>query len=227
MYKKLMIFAGGAGIGGLIGFLATKSVYDKVNERDILDCQAYYQEKIDKLEADLKESKANETMAKLQIEPEKPGRKVEKDKKKETERVEPGKTRDYGSYFGKIEDEEYGPEDDSPEDDDEDSVEADFRAGERSNREMKSQNIRMIRAEEFGDDCRFEPKTLFYYAGDDVLATEEDEEISDISRVVGNALDKFGFRNNAERVIYVRNPDFGTDYEIRKVDGFFSEQRGV
>lgn len=226
MYKKLMIFAGGAGIGGLIGFLVTKSVYDKLNNRDIQECEAFYQEKLDKLEADLRESKANETMAKLQIEPEKPGRKVEKDKKKESEGNEARKTRDYGSYFGKIEDEEYGPEDDSPEDDDEDSAEADFRAGERSNREMKGQSIRLIRAEEFGDDCRFEPKTLFYYAGDDILATEEDEEISDVTRVVGNSLDKFGFRVNTERVIYVRNPDFGADYEIQKVDGFFSEQRG-
>lgn len=225
MYKNVLIFAAGGFLGGLIGYLATKSVYEKANEHDIEEYKAYYQEKIDILEANLKEAKTDATMAKLEIEPKKPVKAVEKDEKSEFKEVESRKSRDYHSYFGNIEDEEVGPEDDFVEDEDAGNVDADFRAGERVSLDMKTQNIKLIRADEFGDDCRFEPKTLFYYAGDDVLATEEDEEITDISRTVGNALDKYGFRTNGERVIYVRNPNFATDYEIQKVDGFFSEQR--
>ncbi len=229
MYRNVLIFACGGFLGGLIGYLTTKSAYEKANEHDIEEYKTYFQEKIDKLEADLKEARTNETMAKLEIKPKEPVKAVEKDKKSEFDDEETGKTRDYHSYFGNIEDEEVGPEeddaDDLEEDGDDQSIEEDFRAGERASLSMKGQNIKLIRADEFGDDCRFEPKMLFYYVGDDVLATEEDEEITDISRTVGNALDKFGFRTNSELVIYVRNPNFGTDYEIRKVDGFFSEQR--
>ena len=225
MYKNVLIFAAGGFLGGLIGYLATKSMYEKANEHDIEEYKAYYQEKIDILEANLKEAKTDATMAKLEIEPKKHVKAVEKDEKSEFKEVESGKSRDYHSYFGNIEDEEVGPEDDFVEDEDAGNVDSDFRAGERVSLDMKTQNIKLIRADEFGDDCRFEPKTLFYYAGDDVLATEEDEEITDISRTVGNALDKYGFRTNGERVIYVRNPNFATDYEIQKVNGFFSEQR--
>lgn len=229
MYKNVLIFVGGGFLGGLIGYLTTKSMYEKANEHDIEEYKAYFQEKIDDLEAKLKEAKTNETMAKLRIDPKKPVETVEELKKVENEEqsgaMERDETRDYHSYFGNIEDEEVGPEDDIPEDDDSEDAEADFRAGERASLDMKLGNIKLIRADEFGDDCRFEPKTLFYYAGDDVLATEEDEEITDISRTVGNALDKYGFRTNGERVIYVRNPNFATDYEIQKVDGFFSELR--
>lgn len=228
MYKNVLIFAGGGFLGGLIGYLTTKSAYEKANERDIEDYKRYFQEKIDELEAKLKEARTNETMAKLRIDPEKPVETLEEVKKEENEELrakDQSEPRDYHSYFGNIEDEEVGPEDDIAEDDDAESVDEDFRAGERASLDMKLGNIKLIRADEFGDDCRFEPKTLFYYAGDDVLATEEDEEITDISRTVGNALDKYGFRTNGERVIYVRNPNFSTDYEIQKVDGFFSEQR--
>lgn len=228
MYKNVLIFAGGGVLGSLIGYLTTKSAYEKANDRDIEDYKRYFQEKIDELEAKLKEAKTNETMAKLKIDPKKPVETLEEVKKEKSEELgaeDQGKTRDYHSYFGNIEDEEVGPEDDISEDDDAEGVEEDFRAGERASLSMKLGNIKLIRADEFGDDCRFEPKTLFYYAGDDVLATEEDEEITDISRTVGNSLDKYGFRTNDERVIYVRNPNFSTDYEIQKVDGFFSEQR--
>lgn len=69
----------------------------------------------------------------------------------------------------------------------------------------------------------FDKIALQYYFDDDILATEEDEEIDDVERILGDSLDKYGFRNNDESVIYVRNMAMGTDYEVFKVRASFGE----
>lgn len=69
----------------------------------------------------------------------------------------------------------------------------------------------------------FDKIALQYYFDDDILATEEDEEIDDVERILGDTLDKYGFRNNDESVIYVRNVAYGTDYEVFKVRAAFGE----
>jgi hypothetical protein len=225
MYRNVLIFAIGGTLGAGIGyFVAQKRAYEAC-DKEIAAYKEYCDDKIKQLEADLKESRTNETMAKLNVEPKKEEKKQNVDVSN-TEKLR--KPLNYHTFYEeKRANQEPFPGEDDEEEVDEDAVrdELDYRDGEKDIHELRGAGIKLIRAEEFGDDCRFEPKTLFYYAGDDVLATEEDEEILDISRTVGKCLDKYGFRSNAERVIYVRNGNFGADYEIQKVDGFFSEQK--
>lgn len=77
---------------------------------------------------------------------------------------------------------------------------------------------KLIPFEAFDNEYRgvYEKETLYYYVYDDVLATEDEEEVTDVNSLVGDALDKFGFRDNNEEVIYVRNFVLMTDYEIIK-----------
>lgn len=81
---------------------------------------------------------------------------------------------------------------------------------------------RIISADTMGDlDGTWDNKTLFYYAYNDVLTTEDGEVIDDIGLTVGDSLDKYGFSDDPnQREIIVQNFDFSTVYEIEKV---FSE----
>ena len=83
---------------------------------------------------------------------------------------------------------------------------------------------KIISAESFENEMRhFDKQQLYYYVGDETLATEEEEIIRNVDQVVGDALDKYGFRENDESIIYVRNLDFSTDYEIEKVYSRFGD----
>lgn len=86
---------------------------------------------------------------------------------------------------------------------------------------------KLISAESFDNDYpHFDKIELEYYTGDDVLVDiSSEEEIHDPERIVGDALDKFGFReNDEERVIFVRNFNHGADYEVSKVfSSFYGE----
>lgn len=65
-------------------------------------------------------------------------------------------------------------------------------------------------------------ENLFYYKVDDILANES-EEVLDVETFVGDALDKYGFRDNDEREIYVMNFALDTCYTVTKVDGSLSD----
>lgn len=69
----------------------------------------------------------------------------------------------------------------------------------------------------------FDKAELEYYTIDDVLIdARSEDEIHDPERIVGDCMDRFGFReNDDETVIFVRNFNHGTDYEITKIFGEF------
>lgn len=100
-------------------------------------------------------------------------------------------------------------------------------AGYQMTKEMaysKDKKPKIITGDSFYNEYpHFDKISLQYYFDDDILATEEDEEIDDVERVLGDTLDKYGFRNNDESVIYVRNLSMGTDYEVFKVRAAFGE----
>ena len=96
---------------------------------------------------------------------------------------------------------------------------------EETTKEMNSgKKPKLITSESFDDGYpHFDKVELEYYTVDDVLVDiSAEEEIADPERIVGDCLDKYGFRtNDEERVIFVRNFNHGTDYEISKVFGRF------
>ena len=67
-------------------------------------------------------------------------------------------------------------------------------------------------------DGSYEIKTLLYYQVNDVLADEDDHVIIDIPDQIGDALTKFGFKDNDENIIYVQNFKYHIVYEIQKIN---------
>ena len=83
---------------------------------------------------------------------------------------------------------------------------------------------KLISAESYDNEYNhFDKIELEYYTVDDILVdVRGEEEIHDPERIVGDCMDRFGFReNDNERVIFVRNFNHGADYEISKVFGEF------
>jgi len=103
--------------------------------------------------------------------------------------------------------------------------EDDFVEEPEINEEIKKyKKPRLIREEEYGELAGIEKQTLKYWTYDDVLTTEENEELKDQEFYVGDCLTKYGFKDNdEEREIFVRNGKLGTDYDIVKFDSSFAE----
>lgn len=76
---------------------------------------------------------------------------------------------------------------------------------------------KLISEDKFDEDDDYEKETLYYYNEDDVLTDESEQEIDNELYLLGDAMDKFDFRNSEERVIHVRNFELQTDYEVIKV----------
>lgn len=73
----------------------------------------------------------------------------------------------------------------------------------------------VISSEEFEMDADYEKESLIYYAGNDYLVNEDEDEAYEISIYIGReALDHFG--DEVEDTVYVRNERLRTDYEIHR-----------
>lgn len=66
-------------------------------------------------------------------------------------------------------------------------------------------------------------EVLYFYAYDEMLCDENEEPITEPAAIVGDCLDKYGFRDNEERIIFVMNYAINTAYEIQKVDASWTE----
>ena len=111
---------------------------------------------------------------------------------------------------------------DSDEDEEEERQEELYNEGLKASLEHEARRTmqpRIIKEDDYGNDGTLEQESLFYYQENDTLVTEDDEEIHDLPLVVGDCLDKFGFRDNNEKRICVRNYKLGKDYEVIKIDG--------
>lgn len=126
---------------------------------------------------------------------------------------------DYSGYSKAVKeyngDDEDPAESESPSDDIPEDVE-NYLDGKRDS-ETPRREPRLIKYEDFGELPYYDKITLLYYMDDEVLTTEDDEIIHHPEELLGDALTKFGFNRNDERVIFVRNEKRSTDYEIDKV----------
>lgn len=89
----------------------------------------------------------------------------------------------------------------------------------------KEKPPRLISSEEAGDLPPFvEHEVLFFYSYDEVLVDENDEEIENPEMLTGDCLDKYGFVDNEEKIIFVLNYELTTCYEIQKVRAAFGDR---
>lgn len=237
LLERALIFAVGAVTGGLPTFFITKKVVDKKHDREFEDLDQYYKEEISSLVARIE---ALEAMI--------PGAKVVRDipaDGKTDPRINthierssldiPSKRRvskrervDYGARYNASHDvidpaDEEHPEDDQPESD----------QGEYLTRDIRNNKGRapsFIKAADYGAEPGYTSQVLCYYTVNDVLTLEGDQDESllkdfdEVESMIGDALTRFGFKADDEEVIYIRNYDRLTDYQIIKV---FGEYRGT
>lgn len=64
---------------------------------------------------------------------------------------------------------------------------------------------------------------LNYFVEDEILADSNNEVVEKEYILIGNSIRDSGFNKNSEPVLYVRNYELSTDYEIAKVYGAYSE----
>lgn len=69
--------------------------------------------------------------------------------------------------------------------------------------------------EYFESEEAWDKDTLSYYEGDDTLVDERDKTVEDVEKYIGSRhLHMFGVLSNDKNIVYVRNPNINTDFEI-------------
>lgn len=79
-----------------------------------------------------------------------------------------------------------------------------------------------IKAEEFFEEEDFDKCNLTYYEADGVLA-DENEEPLDIDATIGREIIEIMKSDRDDNTFYVRNEKTGTDFEICREEGSYSE----
>lgn len=71
----------------------------------------------------------------------------------------------------------------------------------------------------------FTETTFTYYAGDDVLADEQDRMLGDVEQLLGaHNLDRFGHGSGDRNVVYVRNSKLEVDIEVVRSEGEYAQE---
>lgn len=75
----------------------------------------------------------------------------------------------------------------------------------------------------FDTEEDWEKSSLSYYQGDDTLVDEREQQVDDREKYIGGRhLEMFGVLSDDKRVVYVRNAQISTDFEIVLEQGKFS-----
>ena len=108
----------------------------------------------------------------------------------------------------------------------EDALAFDKLMHEQSMDEGYSDFPRTISASEMLNQNQWYSKvTLTYYAGDDVLTDDQDEPIEDPMDIIGEHFKElFGMNEDEPDIIYVRNDDTESDYEVVRVDASYGDR---
>lgn len=155
------------------------------------------------------------------------GSEVEGSGRREGTKYEVGET-------GELEGEPGGPTDEDPAtdpeerwDQEEEEAKRLYEEGKRESKERaanRSKPPKIISEADFWNKYpQYDAQTLMYYTEDDVLATEEDEEIFDVGMTIGDALERYGFMDNDESEIFVVNHRIGCRFQIQKVWGSYAD----
>lgn len=227
-------FVAGASIGALISHAVTKNKVTAEALKKIEDMHAYYEEEYGHIDISGEEPEEPEETE----EPVKDGAPPEiiTTRRSSGPIVKPSNISEYKDYTQYYNAKTDPAESEHPQDDE---VDENYSQGEYLTREIRQERSansskppKMIPYDECGADPAYRVVNLTYYTGDDILCESggefiyEQDDIDIINDLIGDALDKYGFRDSDEDLICVRNYAYGIDYEIVKVDGYYSDLVG-
>ena len=219
-------FACGTVIGGLISHFITKKKLTKECLDKIEVMHSYYEEEYGHIDIPKETSKETEkTITEEVIETKRSGEPIVK-------KTDISEYKDYTQYYNVVD-----PAEGEHPTDDEDFV--NYSQGDYLTREIKAERDanaskppKIIKIEDCGSDPAYRTINLNYYTGDGVLVECGGEfyygqdDIDILTDMIGDALDKYGFRENDEDEICVRNFSYMIDYDIVKIDGYYSDLVG-
>lgn len=242
--KNILLFVGGLAIGAAGGILGTKKYfegkYQKRYEEDHAQLEEYYHKK-DEYSRVPHEDPDDQDDEEKQVEGDsKPGGRMSPSEraeiKKKLMKNWEGTTNYAGMYREKngytdrglveaqhpLDQGEPGEED--PDDQDDEEIESPEEQAFNEHQRNKDRPPKLISDEAFSElPASIETGVLYYYAYDEMLCEENEEPVEEPERLVGDCLDKYGFRDNEERVIFVMNYALDTAYEIQKVDASWTD----
>lgn len=103
------------------------------------------------------------------------------------------------------------PEDDEPE------IDEDLEMFE-SHQKDRGREPRIISFDKMGElDNSYDNQVLYFYMYDDTVVDEDDNVIDEPHLLLGDCLEKYGFVDNDEKMIFVQNFRLRTVYEVEKV----------
>lgn len=75
---------------------------------------------------------------------------------------------------------------------------------------------KILNPESFGELAGYECESMLFYQHDRILVHEDETIVDDVTFLIGDALDRYGWADNDEECLYVRNYKLQRDYEIIK-----------
>lgn len=238
--KNILLFVGGLAIGGAAGVFGSmkyfQNKYQKQYEEDHAALEEYYhrtdeyargdhEDEEEEFEPDVNPS--TETNSR-------PGGRMSQEErdviKAKLNRNWEGTTNYAGMYRekngyteGKLAEAQHPldqgePGEEDPEDEELSTPEEDAFDDHQKN---KNRDPKIISADAYSElPAHIDKKVLYLYAYDETVVDEDndDEPIEDPERLIGDALTKYGFIDNDERIIFVMNYSLDTCYEVQKVD---------
>ena len=204
--KAVVSYILGAGVGSLVTFVATKKYYQKIANEEI---------------ASVKEAVLKRNAKLYSVEPdENPQPQDDEVEESETDEETIEKMTNYSKIYqggGEVDgilntlaEREHPDDDEKP--------------------KKKSRKApRIIKAADYDSYPEYRKLTVFYFVGDGIIADEDDEteleKLGTYNDLVGKCLEKYGFTDNDETVIFVRNEQIMADFEIMKNFGTFADVR--
>ena len=88
----------------------------------------------------------------------------------------------------------------------------------------KNRSPKIISQEAYSNlPANIEQEVLYFYYYDQMLTDENNEPIEEPAKIVGDALEKYGFIDNDELLIFVLNYELSTCYEIQKINSSWTD----
>lgn len=237
--KNILIFMSGAAVGATGMYFGVKKYFETKADLEIAEVKQVYEDRVNEIEyhkssieGDLegpKEIELKETVNRLNNKPDLTdytkyfngnGQKMDgvseilRDAKEEADAT--------GLSEEELAEME-GPQDDEPYTDEEDrdqtlEFEDHQLNGASKDAIISDKEPYEIEASDYELTCsNYEKQALLWYQFDEILADEDEEEVADTYRLIGNVLDTSGFTDNDVDAIYVRNDKTMVDYEITKI----------
>lgn len=218
--KYMAVFVLGGAVGGGVGWIFASKKKDKWCTQQIEEMRAYYEKKAEEEEEDAPETESFTEVPEEEKEPPKEyvsspmhtEDSLTRESKKEASKAP---RHDYAQHYK-------GGSELGRDDDYDENYSLGLSATEDAEENQASKPY-AISELEFGKDRSYKTMTLNYYMDNGVItiADDQDEEViedfQDVERLIGDTITEYGFDDNDEDTLYIRNEKMGTEYMIMKM----------